>query len=146
MKQLHCSQQLGTASATFADSDDERFTSEHLEVVATIDYPEAHLQIRHVVWVYPDSPGTRVHRRSAPGDGGPQAEFHRRPEAAPGSAVRTQHPSKAKQYQLHLKFLPGRPPVCSPPSITISPFTSTYSTPRQYASGSSTVDPSSSSP
>lgn len=44
-------------------SDDERFTSEHLEVIASIDYPRAHLQIQHVVWVYPDSPGIRVQLR-----------------------------------------------------------------------------------
>jgi len=35
--------------------------------------------------------GTQSLRRSAPGDGGPEAEFRRRPEAAPGSAVPTQH-------------------------------------------------------
>ena len=46
----------------------------------------------------------------------------------------------------YLRFRPGRAPVCSPVSTTSAPFTKTYSTPPQYVSGCSSVEPSSSAP
>jgi len=44
-------------------STDEGFTSEHIEVVATIEYPETKLLVQYVIWVYPDSPGIRTQIR-----------------------------------------------------------------------------------
>ncbi len=46
-----------------AVSDDEGFTSEHIEVVASMDYPDANAKVLFVVWVYPDSPGIRTQLR-----------------------------------------------------------------------------------
>ncbi len=40
--------------------DDEGFTAEHIEAIASMDYPEAAQQVQLVVWVYPDSPGIRT--------------------------------------------------------------------------------------
>lgn len=48
-------------------SDDDNFTSEHLRVVAEIDYamseqyyPESGLRLRFEIWVYPEAPGFRT--------------------------------------------------------------------------------------
>lgn len=42
------------------ENDDEGFTTKHLQVITTIKYPDARLEVQHVVWVYPDAPGLRT--------------------------------------------------------------------------------------
>jgi len=41
-------------------SDDEGFTSEHIEVVAEFEYPEVETFLKYVIWVYPGAPGIRT--------------------------------------------------------------------------------------
>ena len=50
-------------------ADDDGFTGQHVEVVSTVLYPTAGVEVRHVVWVYPGAPGVRVQlrARSVPG-------------------------------------------------------------------------------
>ena len=50
-------------SVTARESDDEGFTSRHLEIVSTILYPTSGMAIQHVVWAYPDAPGLRTQLR-----------------------------------------------------------------------------------
>jgi len=42
------------------ESDDEKFTSRHLAVIATIAYPEANLELKYLIWAYPGAPGLRT--------------------------------------------------------------------------------------
>jgi len=44
-------------------SDDNGFTSEHIEVVVEIEYPASNLLLQYVIWLYPDSPGIRTQLR-----------------------------------------------------------------------------------
>lgn len=44
-------------------SDDEGFTSEHIEVRALVEYPREKLQAEYLIWVYPNSPGIRTQIR-----------------------------------------------------------------------------------
>ncbi len=44
-------------------SDDESFTGKHLEVVTTVRYEKAKLEIQHVIWAFPDAPGLRTQLR-----------------------------------------------------------------------------------
>ncbi|MFO1523670.1 MAG: NPCBM/NEW2 domain-containing protein [Kiritimatiellia bacterium] len=55
--------------STVRESDDEGFSGRHLEVVNTIRYEQARLQIQHVVWVFPGAPGlrTQIRARALPG-------------------------------------------------------------------------------
>ncbi len=46
-------------SLTAKISDDEHFTSKHIEVVAEIHY-ETQVAVQYLIWVYPDSPGIRT--------------------------------------------------------------------------------------
>ena len=48
---------------TARKADDEGFTSEHLEVVAQIRYPDAKVEAQFVIWAYPDAPGIRTQLR-----------------------------------------------------------------------------------
>ncbi len=48
------------SDVTIAISDDEGFTSEHLAVTAEMEYPEAKLALRFVIWAYPDVAGLRT--------------------------------------------------------------------------------------
>jgi len=41
-------------------SDDDKFTSEHIAVIATIQYPKAKIELKDVIWVYPGAPGLRI--------------------------------------------------------------------------------------
>lgn len=41
-------------------SNDEGFTSDHIEVVAEFEYPEVESFIKYIIWVYPDAPGVRT--------------------------------------------------------------------------------------
>lgn len=41
-------------------ANDEGFTSEHLEVVAEFEYPEHGVQLKYMVWAYPNAPGMRT--------------------------------------------------------------------------------------
>jgi len=50
-------------SVTARESDDEGFTSRHLEVVSTVLYPTSGMSVQHVVWAYPDAPGLRTQLR-----------------------------------------------------------------------------------
>jgi hypothetical protein len=45
-------------------ADDDGFSSPHLEIISTIRYEAAKLEIQHVVWAYPDAPGLRVQLRA----------------------------------------------------------------------------------
>ena len=56
--------QAELVSVTIKTDDDEGFTGKHLEVVSTIRYPQAKLEIQHVVWAFPDAPGLRVQLRA----------------------------------------------------------------------------------
>jgi len=47
-------------SLTARVSDDHRFTSRHLEVVAEFEYPATGTAVRQVIWAYPDGPGLRT--------------------------------------------------------------------------------------
>ncbi|VGO15657.1 hypothetical protein PDESU_04242 [Pontiella desulfatans] len=47
-------------SLTARESDDEGFTSRHLEVVAEMEYPQTGVWLKYVVWAYPDAPGVRT--------------------------------------------------------------------------------------
>ena len=46
-----------------SENDDEGFTNKHLQVITTINYPEAKLEVQHVIWVFPDAPGIRTQLR-----------------------------------------------------------------------------------
>lgn len=56
-------------SLTAQESDDDGFSSKHLEVVSTLRYAQAALEIQHVIWVFPGAPGLRTQLRvkSLPG-------------------------------------------------------------------------------
>jgi hypothetical protein len=41
-------------------SDDDGFTNRHILAVTTLEYPNARLMVRHVVWAFPDAPGIRT--------------------------------------------------------------------------------------
>lgn len=41
-------------------SNDEGFTSDHIEVIAEFEYPEVESNIKYVIWAYPDAPGIRT--------------------------------------------------------------------------------------
>ena len=63
-------------------NDDNGFTNKHLQGVTTIEYPNAKLLVRHIVWVFPDAPGirTQLQIRAMPGfspDGLPTGEGKR---------------------------------------------------------------------
>ncbi len=44
-------------------NDDDGFTNKHIEVISTFLYPDAGLEIQHVIWVYSDAPGIRTQLR-----------------------------------------------------------------------------------
>ena len=50
-------------SVVVKPDDDEGFSGKHLEVVSTIRYLEAKLEVQHVVWAFPDAPGLRTQLR-----------------------------------------------------------------------------------
>ncbi|MEP4077274.1 hypothetical protein [Haloferula sp.] len=87
-------------------STDEGFTSQHLEVVAEMEYPESGVTLKFVVWVYPGAPGirTQVWLKGEPGSGpseGGDGELptlsvvsgksHRIPESAGETSVGRDH-------------------------------------------------------
>jgi hypothetical protein len=41
-------------------SDDEGFTSKHIEVAVHFSYPDDNLDLKYTLWVYPDAPGIRT--------------------------------------------------------------------------------------
>jgi hypothetical protein len=47
-------------SLTAEASDDEAFTSEHLNVTAHFRYADTKLDVKHTIWAYPDAPGLRT--------------------------------------------------------------------------------------
>jgi len=51
------------------ENDDEGFSNRHLQVVTTFKYPEAKIEIQHVIWVYPNAPGIRTQLRVRALDG-----------------------------------------------------------------------------
>lgn len=55
---------------TARESDDEGFTSGHLEVTALIRYPSTGQTLRYVIWAYPGAPGlrTQLHVKSGRAD------------------------------------------------------------------------------
>lgn len=50
-------------SVTMREDDDAGLISKHIEVVSTVRYAEAKLEVRHVVWVFPGAPGVRTQLR-----------------------------------------------------------------------------------
>lgn len=42
------------------ESDDESFTSKHIAVVATIEYPKANIELKYLILAYPGAPGLRT--------------------------------------------------------------------------------------
>lgn len=77
---LRCDWQIpgltGTAellSVEAVESDDEGFTSRHLEVVSTIRYAASGFLLQHVIWAYPEAAGIRTQirlRRMRPAQAG----------------------------------------------------------------------------
>jgi hypothetical protein len=60
--------------ATFVSLDvhvstDEGFTSPHLELITHLRYESAHLEVQHVVWLFPNAPGIRTQLRVKAMDG-----------------------------------------------------------------------------
>ena len=47
-------------SLTAVKSNDENFTSDHIEVVVEFEYPQVESAIKYVIWAYPDAPGIRT--------------------------------------------------------------------------------------
>jgi hypothetical protein len=47
-------------SLSAAPSTDDGFTTEHLQVVAEIEYPNTGITLKFVIWAYPDAPGLRT--------------------------------------------------------------------------------------
>ena len=47
-------------SLTAKVDDDEKFTDKHICVEAKFEYPENHLMVKYLVWVYPDADGFRT--------------------------------------------------------------------------------------
>lgn len=56
-------------SLTAAPADDEGFTRPHLRMVAELHYPESGIDLRYVIWAYPDSPGIRTQLALRAADG-----------------------------------------------------------------------------
>jgi hypothetical protein len=54
---------------TVAENDDEGFSNRHLQVLATIKYPEAKLMVQYVIWIFPDAPGIRTQLKVKAMDG-----------------------------------------------------------------------------
>jgi hypothetical protein len=52
-----------------SENDDEGFSSRHLQVITTIKYPAAKLEVQYVIWVFPDAPGIRTQLRVKALDG-----------------------------------------------------------------------------
>jgi len=50
-------------SMTVRTDDDDGFTGQHLEVVSTVRYEQAKLEVQLVIWAYPDAPGIRTQLR-----------------------------------------------------------------------------------
>jgi hypothetical protein len=46
-----------------SEDDDEGFTTRHLQVISTIRYPDAKLEVQHVIWIFSDAPGIRTQLR-----------------------------------------------------------------------------------
>jgi hypothetical protein len=46
-----------------SENDDEGFINRHLQVIATINYPEAKLKVQSLIWVFPGAPGIRTQLR-----------------------------------------------------------------------------------
>lgn len=47
-------------SMTAAINNDEGFTNQHLEVVTHLKYESLKLELQHIIWVFPNSPGIRT--------------------------------------------------------------------------------------
>ncbi|MGQ1784461.1 hypothetical protein [Saccharicrinis sp. GN24d3] len=47
-------------SLTAKKSNDENFTSDHIEIVAEFNYPQVESAVKYVIWAYPDAPGIRT--------------------------------------------------------------------------------------
>ena len=45
------------------ENDDEGFAGTHLQVITTIRYPQAKLEVQHIIWAFPDAPGIRTQLR-----------------------------------------------------------------------------------
>jgi len=50
-------------SMTAGADNDEGFTSNHLQVVTTVRYENAKLELQHLIWVYPNATGIRTQLR-----------------------------------------------------------------------------------
>ena len=46
-----------------SENEDDGFTNKHLQVITTIKYPAAKLEVQHVIWVFPNTPGIRTQLR-----------------------------------------------------------------------------------
>ncbi len=47
-------------SLTAVESNDQNFTSNHIEIIAEFDYPEVESAVKYVIWAYPDALGIRT--------------------------------------------------------------------------------------
>ena len=60
---INDSSKADIVDVSVTENDDEGFSNKHLQVITTIKYPEAKLEIQHVKWVYSDASGIRTQLR-----------------------------------------------------------------------------------
>ena len=68
--------------------ENDPWTSPHLEAVAEIDYPSAHVRLQYVIWAYPGAPGIRTQLRLK--STASRAETPKAPAAANGPVGRAE--------------------------------------------------------
>ena len=56
---INDSSKADIVDVSVTENGDEGFSNKHLQVITTIKYPEAKLEIQHVKWVYSDASGIR---------------------------------------------------------------------------------------
>ena len=90
-------------SLTANTNNDEGFTSQHLQVISTVRYPQAKLELQHIIWVYPNATGIRTQLRVRALEG-----FS--PKGLPAKeGVRIENPSDSDPLVILKHFGPGNP-------------------------------------
>ncbi len=57
---INDSTQTQPLDLSITENDDDGFISKHLQVVSTFQYLAAKLEVKHVIWVFPNAPGIRT--------------------------------------------------------------------------------------
>ncbi len=110
-------------SVSARQSDDEGFTSPHLEVVSTVRYEQSGMEVQHVIWAYPDAPGLRTQLRL------------KRTEAFSGEGA-----GRANAFEV-LQGKAFTPPAAKKESSLPAAFASTLAAPRELKIKLSGFDP-----